>query len=216
MLDNGVAEETIRRRAEMVLAVDDGLGRIIEALETQGQLDNTLIVFTSDNGFFFGEHGLSVERRLPYEESVKAPLLIRYPKLVKPKQKIEGLAVSIDLAPTILDIANVTIPEHVQGLSLRPLFNGNNKSVHDAILMEYYSHENPFYWTVNLDYRTVRKGDYKYIRWLRFQNQAELYDLKKDPYEQHNLINEPVMEPIISELQQDMQLLVLDSLGLLE
>jgi arylsulfatase A-like enzyme len=81
MLDHGTSEETIRRRAEMVLAVDEGLGTMIAALEEQGSLDDTMIILTSDNGFFFGEHWLSQERRLPYEESIRLPLILRYPPL---------------------------------------------------------------------------------------------------------------------------------------
>jgi N-acetylglucosamine-6-sulfatase len=213
-IDPGIAENTIRRRAEMMLAVDEGVGRIIATLENMGELNHTLIIFTSENGYFYGEHGLTVERRLPYEESVRTPLLIRYPKLVKPGTRIDGLVVSIDLAPTVLDVAGVEIPNHVQGKSLTPLLGGQTNALHDAILMEYYSHENPFPWTANLDYRIVRKGKYKYIRWIRFEDEAELYDLEADPYELKNLVKEPEMAPVVGGLKQDMQQLVLESLGL--
>jgi N-acetylglucosamine-6-sulfatase len=103
-LDPGTSEKTIRRRAEMVLAVDEGLGRIIATLEDEGVLDSTMIMFTSDNGFFFGEHWLSQERRLPYEESIRQPLIVRYPPLATPGSRIGGLAVSVDIAPTVLEV----------------------------------------------------------------------------------------------------------------
>jgi N-acetylglucosamine-6-sulfatase len=214
LIDPGIAENTIRRRAEMMLAVDDGVGRILETLEATGALDDTLILFTSDNGYFYGEHGLAVERRLPYEEAVRAPLLMRYPKLVEAGRRVDGPVVSIDLAPTVLDVAGVEIPRHVQGRSLKPLLSGEADAIHDAILLEYYSHENPFPWTAKLDYRIVRRGRYKYIRWIRFEDEAELYDLQADPYELTNRVAEPEMAPVVEELQEDMRRLVLESLGL--
>jgi N-acetylglucosamine-6-sulfatase len=213
-IDPGISENTIRRRAEMVLAVDEGLGRIIETLESMGELDNTLIIFTSDNGYFYGEHGLAVERRLPYEESVRTPLLMRYPKLVEPGTRIQSPVVSIDIAPTVLDVAGVAIPQHVQGRSLTHLLSGSAENVHDAILIEFYSHENPFPWTANLDYRVVRMGRYKYIRWIRFESEAELYDLKTDPYELNNLVSDSNMATVVEGLEERMRQLVLESLGL--
>lgn len=216
ILDIGISEATIRQRAEMMLAVDEGLGRIINTLEERKELNNTMIIFTSDNGYFYGEHGLSIERRLPYEEAVKTPLLVRYPKLVKSGARPEGLAMSIDLAPTVLDIAEVEIPKYVQGISLLPILTGDVKSVRDVAYMEYYSHENPFPWTANLDYRIVRKGRYKYIRWIRFEDEAELYDLEADPYEMDNLIKDPNMSDIIKNMQLELRKLVVEAIGLSE
>ncbi len=214
-IDPGISDETIRRRAEMMLAVDDGVGRIVDTLRETGRLNDTLIIFTSDNGYFYGEHGLTVERRLPYEESVRTPLLMRYPKLVAPGTSINGLAVSVDLAPTILDVAGVKIPRHVQGTSLTPLLRGQRDEVHESILIEFYSHENPFPWTASLDYRVVRKGKYKYIRWIRFdEDKAELYDLEEDPYELNNLAKDPDLSSVVADLKKDMRRLVLMSLGL--
>jgi len=213
-LDHGISEDTVRRRAEMVLAVDEGLGRIMAFLEETGSLDDTMIVFTSDNGYFYGEHGLSIERRLPYEESIKSPLLVRYPRLVKAGARPAGLSLSVDLAPTVLDVAGVEIPKYIQGRSLTPLMSGDSDRVRNSAYMEYYSHENPMPWTVNLDYRIVRKGQHKYIRWIRFEDEAELYDLEDDPYEMHNLITDPKMSVIIKDLQQELKKLVIESLGL--
>lgn len=213
-IDPGIAENTIRRRAEMMLAVNEGMGRIIEALEASGELDNTLIVFSSENGYFYGEHGLTVERRLPYEESVRNPLLMRYPKLVEAGTEVNSPVVTIDLAPTVLDVAGVEIPKHVQGTSLVPLLSGKADKIHDAILIEFYSHENPFLWTAKLDYRIVRKGKYKLIRWIRFEDEAELYDLEADPYELDNLVHKADMAAIVEDMNEDMRRLVLKSLGL--
>jgi N-acetylglucosamine-6-sulfatase len=214
VIDDGVSQITIRRRAEMLLAVDEGLGRIFDELTRQGKLDDTVVMLTSDNGYFFGEHGLSVERRLPYEEAVRAPLLVRYPRAAQRGTRVSALAMSIDLAPTLLELARVPTPHAVQGKSLVPVLTGKSSEVHRAIFMEEYSYENPFHWLVNLDYRAVRKGKFKYIRWLRFEDEAELYDLDRDPYEKHNLIREPDMESVIRDMQGELKRLVLESMGL--
>ena len=94
------------------------------------------------------------------------------------------------------------------------MLSGDTDRVHDAILIEYYSHENPFPWTANLDYRIVRRGRYKYIRWIRFDDEAELYDMGSDPYELHNLANDPEKAAVVEDMRSLMARLVLDSLGM--
>jgi len=175
-LDPGTSEETIRRRAEMVLAVDEGLGRMIATLEAQGVLDNTMIMFTSDNGFFFGEHWLSQERRLPYEESIRMPLIVRYPPLATPGSRIEGLSVSVDIAPTVLDVGRAAIGDHVQGRSLVPLLRGDDTGWRESVLIEFYTHENPRPWLMDMDYRAVRTDRYKLVHWIQHPAERELYD----------------------------------------
>jgi N-acetylglucosamine-6-sulfatase len=214
--DPGVSEHTVQRRAEMMLAVDESVGRLLAALDEAGELQNTLILFTSDNGYFFGEHALSVERRLPYEESVLAPLLVQYPERFEGGRKIESVVLSVDYAATILDAAGVTIPKHVQGRSFMPLLTGEKDSIRDTAYVEFYSHENPFPWTAKLDYRIVRQGDFKYIRWLRFEEDIgmELYNLHTDPYEQTNLAYDAEHAATLQGLQKALQELVVDAFGL--
>ena len=151
-LDPGSSDETIRRRAEMLLAVDDGVGRIVEALEQQGILDETFILFTSDNGFFYGEHGLSLERRLPYEESIRTPLIIRFPGLASPGSEIDALVASVDIAPTILEVAGAPIGDHIQGKSWVSLLEDPSADWRESVLIEFYTYENPFPWLVDMDY----------------------------------------------------------------
>ena len=213
IIDRGISEETIRRRAEMMLAVDEGVGRVYAALERRGVLDSTLIVFTSDNGYFYGEHGLTVERRLPYEEALRAPLVVRYPPLVEPAGRSDALVLSVDLAPTILAVAGVAIPEHVQGESLVPLLEGTAESVREVACVEYYSHENPMPWTVDLDYRVVVEDGHKLIRWLRFEDGEELYDLSADPHERRNLVADPALASRLSDLRAEMASCSLRTLG---
>lgn len=99
------------------MAIEEGVGKIFDALKETGQLDNTVIVFTSDNGYFYGEHGLSVERRLAYEESIRLPLLVRYPGLIKGNTILDEIVLNIDIAPTLLTLAGVSVPGNMQGHS---------------------------------------------------------------------------------------------------
>jgi N-acetylglucosamine-6-sulfatase len=216
ILDPGTSETTIRRRAEMLLAVDESLGRILATLEQAGTLDRTLVVFTSDNGFFFGEHGLSLERRLPYEESIRNPLLVRYPPLVPAGARPSGLALSVDIAPSILEAAGLPIGTHVQGRSLVPLLRGDAPKWRQSVLIEFYSYENPMPWLVDMDYRVVRTSRHKYVHWLKHPDLDELYDLSADPFELRNLIDDPGSAQVVAELRRELGRLVLESLELAE
>ncbi|MGE0552528.1 MAG: sulfatase [Gemmatimonadales bacterium] len=214
VLDPGTSEESIRRRAEMLLAVDEGLGRIFEALERSGRLDRTAIVFTSDNGYFFGEHGLSIERRLPYEEAARAPLLIRYPPLARPGGRLADFTLSIDLAPTMLELAGAPIPPWIQGRSLVPLLERRTDGWRSSFLIEYASHENPMPWLLDLSYRAIRSGPYKLVHWLHHDGEDELYDLEADPLELTNLIGDPRRAELVSRLRDELGRLVLEAMGL--
>ena len=163
ILDPGTGEETIRRRAEMLLAVDQSVERIVSLLDMRGILDETFILFTSDNGFFYGEHGLSIERRLPYEESIRAPLVVRYPAVAKAGSSFDELVTSVDIAPTLLDVAGVPVGDHVQGRSLLPLLQGRVAEWRQSVFIEFYTYENPFPWLLDMDYRAIRTDRYKYI-----------------------------------------------------
>lgn len=213
VLDLGVSDKTIQDRAEMMLAVDESLARILAAL-TKNKIDKqTVIIFTSDNGYFFGEHGFSLERRMPYEESVKAPLIIKCPMIEDPVPHVSSISLSIDLSATALDFAGIDMPPSIQGKSLIPLIEEPDKKVRSHGFVEYFSHENPFPWTAQLDYRIVISNRYKYIKWLRF-NEAELYDLEDDPFEQNNLIHSVQHQNIIAEMKVKMEDLQLKAMEL--
>lgn len=215
ILDPGTSEETIRRRAEMLLSVDESLGRIMAALEERGTLDRTLIVLTSDNGFFFGEHGLSLERRLPYEESIRNPLLMRYPPLVKAGSRPAGFAMSVDVAPTVLELARVPISDQIQGRSLVPLLAGDSPSDwRTSLMVEFYTYENPMPWLLDMDYRMVRTDQYKYIHWTHHPDLDELYDMRADPYEMDNLMDVPELAAVRAELRAELGRLTLSAMGL--
>lgn len=211
-LDPMTRESTIRRRAEMLLAIDEGLGDIMAALEAQGILDETLILFTSDNGYFFGEHGFSIERRMPYDESIRSPILVRYPPRIDAGLQVDGLALSIDVAPTVLDFAGAPIGDHIQGRSLLPLLTGQDTPWRESVLVEFYTYENPMPWLTDMDYRAVRTHDYKFIHWVKHDD--ELYDLASDPFETKNLIDSAEMSGVIDDLRAELGRLSLDALGL--
>lgn len=211
-LDRGTSDDSIRQRAEMLLAVDEGLGRILEVLERRGILDDTVVAFLSDNGFFFGEHGLSIERRLPYEEAIRDPILMRYPPMIAPGSRIDGLAMSIDIAPTLLDMAGAPIGDRIQGRSLVPLLRGRPVDWRKSVLIEFYTYENPMPWLTDMDYRAIRTERYKYIHWIK--HPPELYDLASDPYELHNLVDDPSMSGVARDLREELGQLTIDALGL--
>ncbi len=200
-------DEAILGRQRSLLAIDEGIGEILKALKETGQLDNTVIVFTSDNGYFYGEHGLSVERRLAYEESIRLPLLVRYPKLIRPGTVRAEFALNIDVAPTLLSVADVSVPSTIQGRSLVPLLKGERPAWRNSFMVEYYS-DKVFPRIVNMGYKAVRNDRWKYIHYLELKGMDELYDLKTDPYEMKNLIDEPGAKKALDEMEQEMQRLL--------
>ncbi len=212
-MDLGVSETSIQKRAEMMLSIDESIGEIRKTLKELNIDDKTTLIVTSDNGYFFGEHGFSLERRMPYEESVKSPLIIYAPTLEKQVSSIDALTLSIDLSATILDLASIPITETIQGKSLLPLLSGTSENIRNSALIEYFSNENPFPWTAQMDYRILVTDQYKYIKWLS-SDSAELYDLKNDPFEQKNLINEKGVEGLIKELHNKLKEQQLEALGL--
>jgi N-acetylglucosamine-6-sulfatase len=207
-------EETIRRRAEMILAVDESIGRVITTLESLTLLDKTLVVVTSDNGFFFGEHGLTTERRLPYEESIRNPLLMRYPARIPAGSRPEGMVLTVDLAPTVLDLTGVPIGPSIQGRSVLPLLQGTPEGWRQSILVEFYTNEQPFPHLLDLDYRAIRTARYKYVHWIKHPGDDELYDLQSDPLERRNRASDPGLASVKASLRTELGTLMLEAAGL--
>jgi arylsulfatase A-like enzyme len=200
-------DESILGRQRSLMAIEEGVGKILKALEEIKQLDNTILVLASDNGYFYGEHGLSVERRLAYEESIRMPLLVRYHKLVKPGTVRNEFALNIDLAPTLLELAGVAVPSTMQGQSLVPLLDGKRPAWRNSFLIEYYS-DRVFPRMAQMGYKAVRNERWKYIHYLELEGMDELYDLKTDPYEMKNLIHQPEAQKALTEMKQEMERLL--------
>ena len=200
-------DEAVMGRARSLMAIEDGVGEILKALKETGELDNTVIVFAGDNGYFYGEHGLSVERRLAYEESIRMPLLVRYPKSIRKGTVREEIALNIDLAPTLLEIAGIAVPGTMQGRSLVPLLEGRRPAWRNSFLIEYYS-DKVFPRILQMGYKAVRNDQWKYIHYVELDGMDELYDLKSDPFEMRNLIDKPPARKAQAEMKQELERLL--------
>lgn len=178
-----------------IVSVDESVGQVLNFLRENGLEENTVVIYTSDQGFFLGEHGL-FDKRFMYEEAMRTPLLIRYPREIAEKSQTEKLVQNLDIAPTLLDVAGIAIPETMQGESLRKIWNKEDSEWRDAIYYHYY--EKGFGATPHYGIRTSR---YKLIHFYDTLDSWELYDLETDPNEMKNLYNEPACEPLVNELE---------------
>lgn len=203
--ETATQEKSIRERAEMLMAVDDGLGALMNELEKMGEFNNTVIVVTSDHGYWYGEHGLDEERRLAYEEAIRIPLLIRYPPMIKAGTRPNEMVLSIDLAPTIIELAGQQSLKNLQGRSLVPIFKETVNNWRTSFLVEYYS-DTVFPRIVNMGYKAVRNERYKYIHYVDLDGMDELYDLQTDPYELKNIINDPASAEILNEMKDELKI----------
>jgi arylsulfatase A-like enzyme len=172
-------------------ATDEAIAAMLDTLEAQGRLENTVVVFYTDNGYSLGEHRLT-KKRCFYEECIRTPLVISYPKLFPEGKTIDGLALNIDLAPTIAELAGVTVPTPINGRSLVPLLTGASDNVRDEILLEVQNTDFNFRGT------GIRTKEYKYIELN--SGEKELYNLTLDPYEMENQIKNPAYTSIIQDL----------------
>ena len=208
-------QEEIRLRAAMMASVDEGVGMIFESLARTKQLDDTAILFLGDNGYFFGEHGLGPERRFAYEEGIRAPFVLRYPRRAKAGTTVKDLALTIDIAPTMVALAGGRPPATIQGRSLLPLLAGKRTGWRKSILCEYFS-ENAMSWLVGMSYKAIRTERYKLIHWVNRDGGMldELYDLDRDPYELRNLIGSRAYAPVRTKLRKELARLVAESVGL--
>ena len=190
---------TMLQQLRALAAIDDGVGQIFAALEKTKQLDNTIFIFSSDNGYFWGEHGLG-DKRWAYEESIRDPLLVRYPKLVKAGMKIDAMVLNIDLAPTLLELGGAKIPKEVQGQSFLPLFQGEKAKWRDSALFEYFKDGN----NRTPTWQAVRTERWKYIQYKDLSDMDELYDLKKDPFEMKNLASDSSATKMLKEMKAEL------------
>ena len=191
----------MRDYAKVVKSLDDNVGRVLDYLEKAGLLDNTLVVYTSDQGFYMGEHGW-FDKRFMYEESMRTPLVMCLPKGFQKRGDIPELVQNIDYAPTFLELAGVEIPDDIQGISLMPLLRGEHPQDWRSSLY-YHFYEYPAEHMVKRHYG-VRTERYKLIHFYDDIDQWELYDLQTDPTEMNNLFDKPGYESIIEKLKQEL------------
>ena len=185
----------------VIKGVDRNMGRLLDYLDEKQLTENTVVVYTSDQGFYLGEHGW-FDKRFMYEESFRTPLLIRYPKVIKPNSVNSDLVQNIDFAPTILELAGLEVPNEMQGKSLVPLFNNDNANWRDALYYHYY--EYPGIHMVKRHYG-IRTNRYKLIHFYYDIDAWEMYDLEKDPDEMNNLYNDPAHSEVQKMLHQRLE-----------
>ncbi len=181
-----------------IAAVDENVGRVLNYLDAENLNENTLIVYTSDQGFYLGEHGW-FDKRFMYNESFKTPLLIRWPNVITPNTTEDELVQNLDFAQTFLQAAGVEAPSDMQGESLLPIFKGNKSAwTRDAVYYHYY--EYPAEHAVKRHYGIATKK-YKLMHFYYDVDQWELYDLEKDVNETNNVYNEPDYQQIVEEMK---------------
>ena len=174
----------VKNYYRVLLSVDENVGRVLDFLDEQGLAGNTIVVYTSDNGFFLGEHGL-FDKRLMYEPSIRVPMAIRYPARIKPGQVDDThMVLNVDVAPTLLQLAGVPVPLGLHGRIMLPLLLGAAGPWRDAFLYEYF--EYPAGHCVRKN-RGIRTSRWKLIHFFEQPQEWELYDLASDPEERRNL-----------------------------
>lgn len=180
-----------------IQSVDDSVGRLLDWLDRNGLRENTLVIYTSDQGFFLGDHGL-YDKRFMYEPSTRMPFLARWPAGIKAGSVVDALAINCDFAPTFLELAGAEIPADMQGRSLVPCFSGTPPNPwRDAIYYRYY--HDPGHHDTRAHYG-IRTDTHKLIHYWK-QDQWELYDLLQDPDEMRNLYSDPASRKLVDQLK---------------
>lgn len=191
----------MRDYSKVVKCLDDNVGRVLDYLEEKGLMQNTLVVYTSDQGFYMGEHGW-FDKRFMYEESFQTPLIMKLPQGFDRKGDVEEMVQNIDYAPTFLDLAGAKIPSDIQGVSLLPLLKGKHpKKWRKSLYYHYY--EYPAEHSVKRHYG-VRNHRYKLIHFYNDIDEWELYDLQEDPHEMRNIYGKPGTEKITKKMMKEL------------
>lgn len=193
----------MRDYAKVTRSLDDNVGRLMDYLREKGMLDNTLVVYTSDQGFYMGEHGW-FDKRFMYEESMHTPLLMRLPSGYARRGRVEEMVQNIDYAPTFLEMAGVEIPSDIQGISLVPLLKEDKAPRQWRKQLYYHFYEYPAEHMVKRHYG-VRTDRYKLIHFYNDIDAWELYDLQTDPMEMHNVYDDPSYAKIRKKLHAQLE-----------
>lgn len=204
----------IRKYVQTIHSVDENVGRMLDWLNEKGLAENTMVIYTSDQGFYLGEHGW-FDKRFIYDESFQMPFLVKYPKEIKAGSVNTDMVCNVDFAPTWLDIAGITIPTYMQGRSIRPLIL--NKTPEDWTKVAYHR-----YWMNNDEthearaHYGIRTHKYKIIYWYyddcgeiganpdHLEPEWELFDLEKDPLELFNVYNDPAYKKIVDDMTKQL------------
>jgi arylsulfatase A-like enzyme len=204
--DVGHFSDFVKAYTASLLAVDDSVGRVYETLAQMDVLDDTVLIFTSDNGFFLGEHGMS-DKRTMHEASIKVPLLVRFPEKIAAGTVMHHQVLNVDFAPTILELCGVEPMQGIHGRSWAGLLEDPDADWRDAWYYE-YNYEKQFPYTPNV--RGIRTDEWKYVRYPHGdgspdKHMAELYHLRSDPEEGNNLIGDPAYAQTVAQLRSRLQ-----------
>lgn len=183
------------------VSLDRNIGRIMDYLDKNGLKDNTIVIYTSDQGFYMGEHGW-FDKRFMYEESMHTPFIMRYPGVIKPGTVMNQLVSNVDFAPTFLQISGVPIPKEIQGHSMLPILMNPSAKYRNSVYYHYYEYPGEHSVMKHFGIRTER---YKLIRFYGEKNFWEFYDLKTDPHEMQNLYPKPAFAKLISTMKQQLK-----------
>jgi N-acetylglucosamine-6-sulfatase len=199
----------VRAYTATLLSVDESVGRICETLKAMGQLEDTIIVFAGDNGMFLGEHGMT-DKRTMHEESIRVPMVVRYPKAIPAGTRVSQQVLNIDLAPSLLDLCNAKPLQAIHGRSWCRLLDGSRGDWRKSWFYE-YNYEKQFPYTPNV--RGVRTDRWKYIHYPHGdgspdRHKAELYDLQNDPNELRNQIDDPAQKKTLESLAKELRRLM--------
>jgi arylsulfatase A-like enzyme len=183
-----------------VAGVDESVGRLLDYLDQSGLAKNTIVIYTSDQGFFLGDHDW-FDKRFMYEESLKMPFLVRWPGVVKPGTAADGMILNVDFAPTLLAAAGLPVPADVQGRSFLPLLRGETpRDWRTAMYYRYYHYPQDHRVQPHYGICTAR---YKLIFFNKI-GQWELFDLEQDPHELKNLYNDPAHAATVKQLKEEL------------
>ena len=214
-LKNWKYQTYIKDYLRCVAGVDKAVGQVLDYLEANDLSENTVVIYTSDQGFYLGEHGW-FDKRWMYEESFRMPFIISYPKMILPKSENSNLLLNIDFAPTLLELASIEIPKSIQGTSFVPQLKSNFEDVRDAIYYHYYEYPK---WHMVQPHYGIRTKRFKLIHFYYSMDQWELYDLDSDPNEMNNLYENAKYKNLIGALKKklkDLQVSYKDDMSLSE
>jgi arylsulfatase A-like enzyme len=183
-----------------IASVDDNVGRVLDYLDANGLRENTIVIYTSDQGFFLGDHGW-YDKRFMYEESLKMPFIVRWPGVIAPGSVQTAMALNVDFAPTFMDLAGLKTPGDMQGRSLMPLFRGKTPRNWRSSMYYRYYHD-PGHHNTRAHYG-LRTETHKLIYFWK-KDQWELYDLRNDPAELHNIYSDPAQVKIVARLKSEL------------
>ena len=203
----------IKDYLRVVASIDDNVGRLLDTLDEEGLTENTLVIYTSDQGFFLGDHGW-YDKRFMYEQSLRMPFIVRFPREIKAGTVNKDIVLNVDFPATFLELAGVEIPGSFQGKSIRPLFQGDApEDWQTSLYYRYWMHKAHHNVYAHYGVRTLR---YKLIYYYSdalgqagaidetYEPEWELFDLETDPYEMHNVVDDPAYAEIVKELKDEM------------